>query len=372
MRVIDRLSLGREREEADEVEGGATEAIEDPEGTSKVDPLMRTITVVDAITRWDPIDEGPAGWDGEPENLDPKFDPFVRCVALARQVSRAFRLVDGRYIDLISYERLPLVLLLFHGTGRVDRERLYIPAPEDWHASGVMALNHWNVPTDAVDTAPTSEILDASAYWMRSLRAGLPGRAREILFEAYIAMRQMGEYGEAVIKANTGSEVLMDSFLSAMLWEEHFIDGTRPDAEACGEVFAEGKAKTRMNNMMAPRLKGDWTSSSSPIVKWVKGPHALRHRVVHGGYEPTRQEASDALKAVDELNRFLFDRLAAQRNKYMRAAVMLLGNDGLEARDMLKGQIMKFMANVANTEVPYVETWGAWHQRLVASAALNR
>lgn len=387
MRVLDRLGLGLDDgpdsgPKDEELGAGGPDEGDDAahEGGSiaeadEVDPgpLLRTVTVVDAITRWDHVSEGPAGWDGEPQNLDPKDDPVVRAVALARQVSRAFRLVDGRHIELISYERLPLAVVLFHSEGRVDRQRLHIPARADWTTSGIMTLNHWNLPSEAADNTPSQTIDEASAHWMRALRSGTPAvRAREILMEARIAMRQLGEYGEAVVKVNTGSEVLIDAFLSAMLWEENFMDAHKPGAEACGELFAEGAIKTRIRTMMAPRLKGDWSSRNSPIVKWLAGPHALRHRVVHGGYEPTRQEASDAIKIVDEMNTFLFDRLAAQRNSYKRVSLILLGQDGLDARGLLRGQILEFIERTANTEVYHLDSWGEWHQRLVVAAAGSR
>ena len=350
----------------DRVTGGPTEGT----GSGTEWLATRRVTVVEAITQADSNAASPDGWDGEPQNLAPEHDFVVRCIALAAQVVRAFRLVKGDPLQLPTYEVLPPQVLLSFGQGRLDRLGSRLPAPEDWTPQALMMLNHMNVAFDLLPTSAGADELRQSSFWMHALQTGTPAvLAREQLQMARIAMDWRGDYAEAVVKANTATEVLLDSTLSLLAWEEHLQDETKPTADEWGLEFVEGQMRTRIARHLTHRLKGDWTSPSSPYVRWLRGAHALRHRIVHGAYAPSRQEASDALGEVDELHKHVFDRVCERRNSYPRAAIMSVGQEGLERRDLLRGRIVRFLTDIANTEDPWNVAWGLWHQRLIAVAS---
>ncbi|WP_353952512.1 hypothetical protein V6K52_03445 [Knoellia sp. S7-12] len=330
----------------------------------------RRVTVVEAITQADAKATNRDGWDGEPQNLAPEQDFLVRCITLAAQVVRAFRLVQGDPLQLPTYEGLPPHVLLSFGEGELNRQGSRLPAPADWTPQALMMLNHMNIAFDLLPKSAGADELRQSGFWMHALQTGAPGvLAREQLQLAGIAMDWRGEYAEAVVKANTASEVLLDSTLSLLAWEEHLQDDTKPTADEWGLEFVEGQLRTRVAHHLTHRLKGDWTSTSSPYVRWLRGGHALRHRIVHGAYAPSRQEAADALCEVAELHTHVFDRICERRNFYPRAAIMSVGQEGLERRDLLRGRIVRFLTDIADTEDPWSVAWGMWHQRLITVAS---
>ncbi|SDS85397.1 hypothetical protein SAMN04488570_2865 [Nocardioides scoriae] len=60
----------------------------------------------------------------------------------------------------------------------------------------------------------------------------------------------------------------------------------------------------------------------------------MRNRVIHRGYRPAEDEAEAAIAATERLETPVMDRLSAKSDTYPRAALMLVGKEGLERRDM--------------------------------------
>ena len=177
--------------------------------------------------------------------------------------------------------------------------------------------------------------------------------------EASAALYQRGDTSDAVVKGQIAAEVLLDTILMSMLWEE----GLDP-ADAALEVFEDSLA-TRVRKQYARRLGGNWSASGKgPIAAWVWNMARLRGCVVHGNYAPTRDEAKRALTALDGLDSFLRRRLVAKRLQYKRTTLMLLGRPGLERLGGWSGQIVKFMDTEAGNEPDWRLTLKHWRERL--------
>jgi hypothetical protein len=306
-------------------------------------------TVVEAVTEADSPDAPPPGWDGQPQNLPPRSDPLMRCLHVVSQVARAFRLVDGDPIVIPTYERLPMGLAVFTGTGQRQGTQTFVPSgAQAWAASWFMVLEHFNLPDPLQPSHPWPEVEEESGQWMRGLLVGNPFVLyRERMFEARLAMNRLGDYASAVVLANTASEILLDALLTALLWEEH------------------------VRNELQPRLKGDWTKPASPWESWLDRAQGPRHRIVHAGHQPTRQEAADALNAVDALQAFLFDKVVQQRGTYPRVTMITVARAGLESRGVWSGQIKRFVEQRGATEPNWADTFSEWNTEIVTARATS-
>jgi hypothetical protein len=199
------------------------------------------------------------------------------------------------------------------------------------------------------------------AHWLEEARSGSPFATwRERYVDAVGALQTRGDTVASVLAGQTASEVLLDGMLSLLMWEE----GVEPEVAA--QAFEEGQAVTRMSREMPARLKGVWTTTGSgSVAQWFEDSYKLRHRVVHGGYTPSRIEAEAALGACSRLRTHLLDRLSARRNAYMRATLMTVGEPGLLRRGLWAGKIREFAEGPAQSEPNWRESFHGWHIKFV-------
>ncbi|WP_140394458.1 hypothetical protein [Streptomyces recifensis] len=143
-------------------------------------------------------------------------------------------------------------------------------------------------------------------------------------------MDQQGDYANAVIHAALASEILLDSLLGLLLWEEQI---EAPDFQAALIVFDESKnggLASRIKREYGPRLGGNWNpAANGPVRRWSEDLAYMRGRVVHRGYRPSRAEAEKAIAASDKLLEFVKARLALRAERYPRTCLMILGEPGL-------------------------------------------
>jgi len=191
--------------------------------------------------------------------------------------------------------------------------------------------------------------------------------AREQLIVAERLLHHEGEYAAATVAAATAVEVMTDSLLSALMWEEHLSNPGAPSAADAAAGFKEGKSAARAASELPRRLGGDWSSPGGPWQRWRSGGATLRNRVVHGGYQPTRAEAQGLIDLAHDFERFTLDRLTARANTYPRSALMLVARSGLEKRGRYNGRIKQFSEQVAPLEPSWSESFSAWHLELVAA-----
>ncbi|WP_157074961.1 hypothetical protein [Janibacter limosus] len=174
---------------------------------------------------------------------------------------------------------------------------------------------------------------------------------------------QRGNYREAAVMFSTASEALLNIVLCHMRWEE----GLTPEESAAD--WPDGLV-TRVKTQFSKRLGGDWNVSGRGAVgAWARDVAAVRHRVVHAGYLPSRSEAERSMVALEELLTFLGDRLVYGRNlrEYPRTASELLTEGGLRRRDRYPNWLEKMQMDP--TEPLWHKCFGEWysvHLRLLA------
>ncbi len=323
-------------------------------------------TVVEAVTPSlspDPIpDEGlpsAAGWSA-------RGDAFNRCLRLVSDIIRAYRHATEAPYGLPSYERVALPVLRFAARGVREtfdgdvRAERYRPT-EEWAGPQLMMLDHLNLGDAGVGPDFSEEIGIRTFAWLSEIRRGNPVHIwRERFLEARRAHELLGEYAQAVILANTSSEVLLDVILAMLMWEEGV------PAEQAAQAYDEGKLLRRITRELAPRLKGNWsTAQAGAVSEWFERTYSLRHRVVHSGYMPSHAQAEQSLSSSAELQRFVMDRVADRRTAYPRSALMTIGEDGLRNRQMWSGQIRSFAEQVAPQEENWADSYAAYHQALI-------
>lgn len=232
-------------------------------------------------------------------------------------------------------------------------------------------LEHTNIAgAEITDPNEQQLVLEQSRYWGHCLQVGSPAPlARDHLIDANRLLHHEGEYGRAVVAAATAVEVMTDSVLSALMWEEHRMDPNSASPEQAAEGFEEGRSAHRVVSALAPRLGGDWTSPASAFQRWRAAGGRLRNRVVHGGYAPTRSEGKAAVDLAEQLQRYLFDRVSERANRYPRVTLMLVAQSGLEKRGLYAGRIKRFHEEKAPVEDSWIDSFAAWHQRLIAAQA---
>lgn len=344
-------------------------------GEDEISVQRGRYTVVDAVTEVGSPETPSPAWDGRPQNLPPRIDPLMRCLHVVSQVARAFRMVNGDPIVIPTYELLPMGLIVFSGRGSRQGIHSFVPTGSaSWTNSWFMMLEHFSLPDPLQPSRPWAEVDESSGQWMRGLLVGNPFVLyRERMMEARLAMNRTGDYAGAVVLANTGSEILLDALLTACLWEEYVKNSSRAPspAEAAG-LFTDGALVARAMRELQPRLKGNWTGAASAWAAWRDRAQGLRHRIVHAGSQPTRQEAADALNAVDALQAFLFDQVAQQRGTYPRVTMITVARSGLESRGLWMGRIKRFVEQRGATEPNWADTFSAWNREIVKARAISK
>ncbi|MFE7298065.1 hypothetical protein [Streptomyces sp. NPDC057579] len=190
------------------------------------------------------------------------------------------------------------------------------------------------------------------------------GSPLELMMEhslmAWQYLERQGDYGNAVIHGALASEILLDSLLGLMLWEEQL---NSPDFDAAAAVFDEAKnggLATRVRREYGPRLGGNWNPGvDGPVRRWSADLARVRGRVVHRGYRPLRAEAERALDAGDGLLEFVKERLAARTDRYPRTSLMILGEPGLR-RVGGWGRVSKFLDGNEEESLSWFSGYSEW------------
>ncbi|WP_107308396.1 hypothetical protein [Streptomyces qaidamensis] len=286
-----------------------------------------------------------------PQDVPIEHDALNRCIYTLQEVIRAYRAAFEVPCTLPSYELLD-IFIPFQTTQSVvmtQEEEGFSLDSSEWGPVNALMLDHVNIP-DVTDGPEISQENIGRLEFFENLRhAGAPLFVwRERFVEAHRALKIEGQYGAAVTLSNTASEVLLDSLLATLLWE------AGNDAEDVAEVFAEGRLARRVKSQFASLLGGKWTlDGNTPVAEWFHRCYRLRHRVVHGGYSPTRLEAQTALESVHSLSSYCWDRLAAKRKSSPRTALLFLGEEGLRRRNKWCSFMQHFSSDVA----PHEDSW---------------
>ena len=307
-----------------------------------------------------------------PGFTDDNFDDVVRALDLAiehvRFVQRAVAVATERAVRLLARATLPPVIPvyfgIFHGKPTVADE------PQKPEVRSMVELLVPNpAPPDSLGIRPQTfdtPMLDRVSHF-------LEGFLRRQAFDTYSdlrreAMVQRGFDGNtrmAVVALAAAGEVLLDTALLHMLWEEH----TAPVVAAAHFDRSEGHTRRVARNFPL-RLGGGWDQASrTPGGRYLRDIVRLRHRVVHTGHEPTASELEAAWSALFELEEYLGDRLTVGANlkRYTRTAMAWMAETGLRRRDRWTKHVQRLVEDP--NEPNWVDTFNRW--RLHVDRALE-
>lgn len=330
--------------------------------------LKGRYTFVAATTPADLDSGGRDEWK-TPQDIPIHRDAFNRCLAAISELVRGYRVAFEAACAVPAYEQLAnMVLCQTSSTAVVSHD---IPGFLDansceWSESSVYMLDHFNTPdwagVELVGENPEDRLL----YFCEMLDQGSPLFTwRERFVDARRALWVEGRYDSAVTLAITASEVLLDGVLSLLLWE------SKADPTELGGFFAEGKLVRRVKVKYPELLGGSWSlDSEGPVSRWFHDAFKLRHRVVHGGYMPSRLEAEAALDSVHALSFHCWSRIAEKCGVFPRTALIVLSESGLKERGKWSGSMEEFKQKTAASEDSWLESSARWRSEL-AEAILD-
>lgn len=258
-----------------------------------------------------------------------------------RQVQRAYAALIGHWTVLVTHELLPLAI------------PLAVQAADESWAVSMYVVNETAVrraipPTSTLDPDQVSRIADLAT----SLGNGHPvALHRELRREASVNLWRLGNTRAAVVFAHTSGEVLFDSLLAHLLWEE----GEDPQ-DSAGSIFHRVWLAHRIRTQYHNRLGGSW--SAGTVQDWLRDCAGPRHRVVHGGYEPDHEEARVALEATDRLVEFVAKRMQDPKvvERYPRTVIAVRGP---RASDGPYGKRLFALLN-SPAEPDWLNMFGRW------------
>ncbi|WP_228182904.1 hypothetical protein [Streptomyces anulatus] len=332
------------------------------DGTHDASGLAGQYTTVMATTIDDRTPHAEARWS-RVQDVPSEFDPFNRCVEEIARFTRSYRAALEAPCLIPTYEKIgpfvPYQVGDFVPVKSEDGEETGFRVSE-WGEAGSMVLDHINMSDFPAGDLIKPEDAGRIDYYMNMLDQGNSLFLwKERFVEARTSLYREGKYGSAVTLSNTASEVLLDSLLSVLYWES----GRKPEEVA--KIFTEGGLARRVKSNFSELLGGNWSlDGAGPVANWFHKCYLLRHRVVHGGYSPTRLEAEAAIDATFSMSNYCWDRLVAKKKKFPRVVLMTIAEEGLRKRGKWCHFMRNFMSDVAPVEPSWLESSHAWRNEM--------
>lgn len=295
------------------------ESIADPDALPQTDHEGHepTRTVVEAVTF--------VAHEEQLVSTPSRVDPLSRCIDVTCEFFNAYRVRARQHVPELTYERIHPAVLWF-------RRPAFEPI-SPLTSCGIIMLHNQNfgfAHSGKLDHEIQRDIMQVTARASAGDPFAVYARLR---LEAELNVYTTGRMGESIIQCAIAAEVLFDAILGLMMWEER--ERGALTIEQAAETLSSDIVP-RLRNEYAKRLKGNWSLNQSPMRDWFELISDIRNRVVHGGYLPSKQQASDALDALHAVEKFVGDRLAARWRTYPRSAWLFLGDPGLKKRGHLK------------------------------------
>lgn len=255
-------------------------------------------------------------------------DQFVNdAIEIAQTLQSAYAVVTQGPVRLLTRPQLPVFIHIVRGsvepfTGVPTYDSLEL------HPNFESALSDHDLPDPPLD-AEGLEVLEAVLDDLGSGRAFFD--YTDLRREAFVQDRLDGNERLAVATLATAGEVFVDELILHLMWSE----GVDPYV-AIGAIDPLAAHAARVQQELPSRLGGNWDpKGTGPVGRYFRQLVYLRHRVVHAGYTPTRDEVAKARDALLGLEQFVGDRLCHHTNlvRLIRTAMAFLGNRGIEKRN---------------------------------------
>lgn len=309
----------------------------------------------------------PGASSGSEEGVLAALDAAIEHV---RFVQRSVALATQHGVVLMSRATLPPAVPTFRGVAYMTAGDDHPKLPE------LQEYVEYFVPDCAPPSALGLRPKRFGAETLARIASAADRVSRRAAYDVYADLRREamtqrhfgGNSRMAVVALAAAGEVLLDTTLMHMLWEEH----TPPAVAAAFFDRNEGHT-TRVARNFPRRLGGGWDPNArTPAGNYLRDLVRLRHRVIHAGHEPTADELEAAWKALFAFEHYLGDRLAAGRNlnRYPRTAFAWMADTGLKKRSRWTRHVREL--TVDPSEPNWVDTFARWTHhvdRVVAGAA---
>lgn len=271
-------------------------------------------------------------------------------LTLLRAWQRAWHRVTRDVVQLAARENLPFVLTI--ATARIDSGHYIAPDGVGlWlHNENTLDFDSRPTLTDR-DLGEISMILEASDLGPFSIYL-------DLLREADLSARLRGDYRSAVITTASACETFLDELLGRLLWEE----GVRPE-DAVSELDPSVGVVVRVRSNYHGRLGGVWNDAvGGPVQRWRTSVAVARNRVVHGGAEPSRKEADEAVAATRELVAWVISRLTTPSvmAQYPHTTLAVVGESGLRRRNAYTKRMAAAAHRAMNEQMH--EVFSRWYK----------
>ncbi|GGR12309.1 hypothetical protein ACFOE1_10680 [Agromyces mediolanus] len=282
-----------------------------------------------------------AVYDGDPPDALALSDEFDRGLELIRDVQRSYYLATQDPITLVAREQLPTMLFFLQNHGQGLEPGIY--------------LTHHASLRRSVQPAPLSDDRRQTMAAVLRMNPGNPfWPYANLRREAYVALWLRGDYAAAVITAATAAEVILDTLLRHLLWEEGV------SAEDAAAHFSSSTLATRVRRDYGPRLGGKWAlDGADPVSTWHRDTAKVRNRVAHAGYEPTLEQANAALQAVIELEVHLMDLICHPKrlHRYIKTALAFTNVPGIKKRGRLSKRVQALIDSTPQSDLDLFHLW---------------
>jgi len=152
--------------------------------------------------------------------------------------------------------------------------------------------------------------------------------------------------------------------LGLAMWEESLAGRATHDDAAV--AFARDLTP-RLKNEYAKRLGGQWALTGQNLAPWYLQIATVRNRVVHGGFRPDAQEASEAMAALSLVEHFIGDQLAQKFRTYPRTAWLFLGAEGLRRRGRFSAANLwarSLDVPLQQAQLHWIDEYRAWRDQV--------
>jgi hypothetical protein len=268
-------------------------------------------------------------------------DCFDRCLEHIEELARSYRLAtwDLTSVPISRTSVYPVVLMALRDL------------PDDTY--GPLSLFLVNTGQQHFAASPKlipQDKLDETMLVLRRARREDPFTTSvRNRWSSDRALHVEGDASGAVVTAAIASEVLFNTVLLSMAWEEGM------SASDAAIWFRESLPK-RLRTHYGKRLGGNWDTyaGTTAMGKWYRELYQCRNRVVHTGHLPSMNEAKAAVEARDAAEEFVVSRLVDGRNRHPRTVLMVSGIPGLQRRGLYSGQIKRFVERYADSESDWI------------------
>lgn len=242
---------------------------------------------------------------------DDKIDPLSVAYWLIADIVRSLRITARTPLPELHYPDLnPIVPATFGSGPSLDafrfEERPY-----------AIVLPH--LPNRIANVEPTDHAT-AGRLFGELTRGSIGALIKDHISRAHTE-HISGDLRAAVLSFAIACELMLDSVLAAMLWEEG-----ESVQQAARHWANQSSITNRVKRLYSGRLAGSWAlEGTGPMARWLKRVVYVRNSVIHSGRTPSRAESHLAGEATTGMTSFVAQRLIENWEKYPKTMAILVG-----------------------------------------------